>query len=170
MQVPRKSPAKRLFQEDEYDKFLTMDVIKSFDSITEKMLPDGYVMQRYAEHLVMYEMTMTEEGAPVIQSCIRIDNDLRVKLFYRGSPLPLPEWFRKGRDCRLTRCSMLENLFNYVKVEGEQTSDIFSELRKISFQKKPRFSPSVIRYALLLRYTSVQAYKVVATEFPFPSL
>ena len=76
--------------------------------------------------------------------CIRIDDDLHVKLFYKGSPVPLPEWFRKGRDCKLTRKSMLQNLPNYVRIEEEQTSSIFEELKQIQFQKKPRFSSSII--------------------------
>ena len=115
----------------------------------------------------MYDVYEVEEGPSVIGACIRAD--LRVKLFHEGDPLPLPEWFRKGSNCRLTRRSMIDNLANYVKVEGEQTSDIFKELKALRLQKKPRFSNSVIRYALLLRYTSLQ-YRLVANDFPLPSL
>ena len=37
---------------------------------------------------------------------VRVDRDLNVKLFYKGSPLPLPQWFHHGRDCHLTRKSI----------------------------------------------------------------
>ena len=40
--VPRKSPRKRLFQEDQYQKFLENDVISSYDDIDEKLTPTGY--------------------------------------------------------------------------------------------------------------------------------
>ena len=141
-----------------------------FDDINKKMTPSGFAMARYAEHLVIYELKTSELSVPEVHACVRVDNDLHVKLFYKGSPIPLPEWFRKGRNCRFERRSMLQNLLNYVKLEGEQTSHIFDELQQLRFQKKPRFSRNIIRYALLLRYTSLQAYNVIAKEFPFPSL
>ena len=36
-----------------------------------------------------------------VTNCVRVNRDLNVKLFYNGSPLP--QWFRYGRDCRLTK-------------------------------------------------------------------
>ena len=119
---------------------------------------------------MFYKLELNELSVPVVKECIRVDDELHVKLFYKGSPVPLPEWFRKGRDCKLTRKSVLQNLPNYVRIEGEQTSSIFEELKQIQFQKKPRFSSNVIRYALLLRYTSLQSYRLIAKDFPLPSL
>ena len=168
--VPRKSPRKRLFQEDQYQKFLENDAISSYDDIDEKLTPTGYTLTRFDQHLVFYKLELNELSVPEVKECIRIDDELHVKLFYKGSPVPLPEWFRKGRDCKLTRKSMLQNLPNYVRIEGEQTSTIFEELKQIQFQKKPRFSSSIIRYALLLRYTSLQSYRLIAKDFPLPSL
>ena len=168
--APRKSPKKRLFQEDQYQKFLDDDMIRSYDEIDDTLTPTGYTLTRYDHHLVFYKVTINNLSVPEVTECIRIDNDLHVKLFYKGSPVPLPEWFRKGRDCKLSRKSMLQNLPNYVKLEGEQTSSIFEELKQIQFQKKPKYSNNVIRYALLLRYTSLQSYRLVANDFPLPSL
>ena len=168
--VPRKSPRKRLFQEDEYPKYLERDIIRSFADIDEKFTPAGFTMSRFNEHLVFYKLELDELSIPQVTSCIRIDNDLHVKLFYRGAPLPLPEWFRQGRDCKLTRKGMLQNLPCYIELEGEQTSSVFEELRKLQHQKKPKFSLKVIRYALLLRYTSLQSYRLIAEHFHLPSL
>ena len=39
--VPRKSPRKRIFQEDEYEKFLLSDAISSFDDISESLATLG---------------------------------------------------------------------------------------------------------------------------------
>ena len=125
MSIPRKSPRKRPFQDDQYPTFLEADVIKSFDHIDEKMAPNGFTFAKYDDHLVFYELKTDGLFIPEVTICIRIDDDLHVKLFYRGSPIPLPEWFRKGRECKFSRKSMLQNLVSYVKVEGEQTSEIF---------------------------------------------
>ena len=168
--VPRRSPRKRLFQEDEYSKFLEADIIRSFSDIDDKLTPSGWSISKFEEHLVFFKLTTNALSVPEVTSCIRVDNDLHVKLFYKGAPVPLPEWFRKGRDCKLTRRSMLQNLPNYIELEGEQTSSIFEELRKLQHQKKPKFSMDVIRYALLLRYTSLQSYRLNAEHFPLPSL
>ena len=117
--VPRKSPRKRLFQEDQYQKFLDNDVIKCFDEIDEKLTPTGFTLTKFDQHLVFYKLELNELSVPEVQECIRIDDDLHVKLFYKGSPVPLPEWFRKGRDCKITRKSMLRNLPNCVRIEGD---------------------------------------------------
>ena len=43
--------------------------------------------------------------------------------------------------------------------------------RKISKRfKKKRTSFNIIRYSLLLRYSSLQTYRLLIKEFPFPSL
>ena len=36
--------------------------------------------------------------------------------------------------------------------------------------KRPVYSAKVIRYALFLRYTSIQSYKILLEDFPLPSL
>ena len=33
---------------------------------------------------------------PEVTECIRIDKELHVKLFFKVSPVPLPQWFRHG--------------------------------------------------------------------------
>ena len=109
-------------------------------------------------------------NVPEITDCARVDRDLHVKLFYKGSRLPLPQRFCHRRDCRLTRKSMIENFPNYIKLEGEQTFNILEELKELKFKKKRIFSSNIIRYSLLLRCTSLQTYRLLMKEFPFPSL
>ena len=99
---------------------------------------------------------------------------LHVKLFSVASPIPLPEWFQKWSDCCLRKKSMLENfpghIRNFVGVK-KLPDDILSELELIQYKKpvdKPKYSVNMLRYALLLRYTSVQAYLLVtAVSFTF---
>ena len=64
---------------------------------------------------------------------------------------------------------MMQNFPNYIKLEGEQTFSILEELKELKFKKKRIFSSNVIRYSLL-RYTSLQTYRLLMKEFPFPSL
>ena len=47
MSVPQKSPRKRLFQEDEYSKFLEADIIRSFADIDEKLTPAGFTKSQF---------------------------------------------------------------------------------------------------------------------------
>ena len=44
------------------------------------------------------------------------------------------------------------------------------ELRKRQFKKSQIYSSEIIQYALLLRYTSFQSYKLLLDEFSLPSI
>ena len=84
--------------------------------LMQNMILSGFVLTQYAEHFVMYELKPSELSVPAIQSCLRVDSDLHVKLFCKGSPIKVSEWFRKRRDCRFTRRCRLQNLVNYAKL------------------------------------------------------
>ena len=64
---------------------------------------------------------------------------------------------------------MLENFPSYLESQTENIS-IFDELRKIKFRKNRVYSSEIIQYALLLRYTSLQSYKLLLDEFSLPSI
>ena len=145
--------------------FEQQDKIKSFEDIDSTLTPPGYTFQKYDDHVVFYHFEINVLNVPKVTDCVRVNQDLHVKLFYKSSPLP--QRFRHGRDCRLTRKSMMQNFPNYIKLEGQQT---FSILEELKFKKKRIFSSNVIRYSLLLRYTSLQTYRLLIKEFPFPSL
>ena len=114
-------------------------------------------------------MTENNDSIPEVTDCIRVEKNLHVKLFYKGSPLSLPEWFRHGRNCCLSRKSMMENFPVYFQSQAEIFSSVFDELREYKFNKRPVYSAKVIRYALFLRYTSIQSYKILLEDFPLPS-
>ena len=150
--------------------FEQQDKIKSFEDIDSTLTPPGYTFQKYDDHVVFYHFETNVLNVPEVTDCARVDRDLHVKLFYKGSPLPLPQWFRHGRDCRLARKSMMQKFPSYIKLEGEQTFSILEELKELKFKKKRIFSSNVIRYSLLLRYASLKTYRLLIKEFPFPSL
>ena len=64
---------------------------------------------------------------------------------------------------------MLENFPSYLESQTENFL-IFDELRKRQFKKNQVYSSEIIQYALLLRYTSLQSYKLLLDEFPLPSI
>jgi len=105
---------------------------------------------------------------------IVVGKDLCVKLFYEGSPVPLPEWFRKGHSCKLSRISMLKNFPPYIMNRvTDMSNDVLKELHGMQYLKskgRPPYSSNLIRFALMQRYTSAQSYKLLLEEMPLPSL
>ena len=65
---------------------------------------------------------------------------------------------------------MIENLPLYIQGEAEEHGSILEELSQLKHTKKPVYSANLIRYALMLRYSSLPAYKQLLTEFNLPSV
>ena len=91
----------------------------------------------YSKNFTFYKIEFSEIGAPEVTECIKIDKELHVKLFFKGCPVPLPQWFHQGIDCRLTRKSMLENFPVYLTTYADNHSSIFEEF----LRKKPFTQP-----------------------------
>ena len=131
--------------------------------------PHGYLFAKYEDHVVFYKIVLNELHVPEVTASIRVDDKLLEKLFLRDSPVPLPQWFRYEHNCELTSKSVLENFLWYLESQTEKFP-IFDELRKRQLKKNQVYSSEVIQYALLLRYTSLQSYKLLLDEFPLPSI
>ena len=85
--------------------------------------------------------------------------------------VPLPSWFVNGRNAKLTRYSMLQNFPSYFNSFNE--NKIIAEMSKLqhySSKGRPPYSSDMIRFALLLRYTSGQAYSLLLKTLPLPSI
>ena len=89
---------------------------------------------KYEDHVAFHKIVLNELHVPEVTACIRVDDKLHVKLFPRGSPVPLSQWFRYGHNCKLTSKSMLENFPSYLESQAENFS-IFDEFRKRQFKK-----------------------------------
>ena len=111
----------------------------------------------------------------MIYESIKLDQSLHVQLQFNGHPVPLLAWFTKGRNATLTRFSQLNNFPNAIRVVSEETEcsrSLLNEMLDISnYQAKgrPPYSSAMIRFALHLRYTSLQSYKLLE-KFPLPSI
>ena len=89
-------------------------------------------------------------------------------------PLPLPSWFVNDHNAKLDNLSMLENFPPYIRstaIENQQV--LLDELKQRELCKptgRTPFSTPMIRFALHLRHTSLQAYKLLLDTFPMPSI
>ena len=98
---------------DEMEKFKEMDVVRSIDCLSESCSPKGFSFKRLKDYVLFYKIFLDEASqAPCVES-IRVDQDLHVKLHYKGSSIPLPEWFSDSRY-RMTSAGMLENFVTHI--------------------------------------------------------
>ena len=128
--------------------------------MNESLCPTGYQLEKDENEAIFYKIELHSVLSILqISETIVVDRMQHVKLFSVASPIPLPEWFRKGSDCCLRKKSMLENFPSYIRnfVEVKKLpDDILSELELIWYKKpvdKPKYSVNMLRYALVLRYT-----------------
>jgi len=173
----RKSPTRRTSTlPDQLDEFKQQDQIKQFSEIDASFCPGpAYQLQLFKDKAVFYKTdNCSIYDIPMITETIVITDSLNVKLFFKGIPVPLPEWFRKGSNCCLKSKSMLENFPPYLRSFAEKsTNDVQDELQRLKYKKPdngPKYSTQLLQFALLLRYTSLPAYKLLKEFFPIPSL
>ena len=174
LSTPRKAPKIRNIEPDQMQEFMAKDKLESFADIdVTKHCPPGYSSKINDDSIVFYTISYDELGLPSVNRCIRIDKNLHIKLQVKGRMMPLPKWFINSHNAKLTRFSMLENFPQYLQsAEEAHPSSIIDDLRKMEFyasKGRPPYSAQVMRYALIQRYTSAAAYRVMLKEFPLPS-
>ena len=175
----RKIPKLRGVYEDEINEFNRLDMIHDFETLGEEHAPPGFQTRKDDDCIVYYHLKFDEKTKfPRVFESIRIDTELHVQLQYNGTKVPLPDWFHVGRNAKLNRISMIGNFPSYLRNVAEDKSNddgsmsILDELeqRKYYHRKgRPPYSAALIRYALLLRYTSAQAYRLLLKQFALPS-
>ena len=79
--LPKQSPKKRVFQEDQYDEFKRNNNIIVLESITES----DCLYAKYQDHVVYHKIVLNQLHVPEVKACIRVVCKLHVKLFLRGS-------------------------------------------------------------------------------------
>ena len=115
---------------DQLDHFNDHDKIANFSRIGESLYPSGYNLQINKNRAVFYKLENCKKfDIPTVTEAIVIDDDHHVKLLFSGSPIPLPPWFAKGKDCRLTKKFHLENFPPYIKsFSDNRATKIMDEL------------------------------------------
>ena len=96
----RKPPSGVTTLPDQLDDFNDYDKISDFSSIGESLCPSGYKLRFDKSRAVLCELKNCKTfDIPTVLEAIVIDDDLQVKLFFSGFPIPLPPWFVEGKDC-----------------------------------------------------------------------
>ena len=81
--VPRKSPTKRVYQQDQFKLLEEQNKIKSFDDVDSTLTPPGYTFHKYDDHVVFPRLKTNVLIIPEVTYCVRVDRDLYVKFFTR---------------------------------------------------------------------------------------
>ena len=87
--------------------------------------------------------------------------------------MPLPQWSVQGHNVTPKKVTYLENFPAYIRnTATDNYNKLLHELNQRNFYKQQGRPPyaSVIRYALHLRHTSLQAYRLFSERFPMPYL
>ena len=98
---------------------------------------------------------------------------MHYKLTFQGLIIPFLEWFRSGHNCSLTWFSVLENFASYIKNKSVDYNVILKELYTIQnykTQRRPKHSTVMIKFPLLVWYTSYQTYRLSLEHLPLSSL
>ena len=157
------------------EDFKSRDLISNFGNLSDFNASAGYKCHKDENCIIFYNVAINEKsGFPRIQEAIKMDKDLHVKLQFCSNSVPLPQWFVKGRTARLSSFSMLDNFPTYLQsFKGKQNQLLIEMENQQHYKAKAHvpFFAELIRLALLLRYTSVQAaYRLLQENFPLPSL
>ena len=132
----RKPPSRVTALPDQLDDFNDHDKISDCSSIGESLCPSGYKLQIDKSRAVFYKLKNCKTfDIPTVTEAVVIDDDFHVKLIFSGSPIPLPPWFAKGKDCRLTKKSYLENFSPYIRsFSDNRATNIMDELQQIRYK------------------------------------
>ena len=68
--VPRKSPTKRVYQQDQFKLFEEQDKVKSSNDIEFTLTPPGYTFQKYDDHAVFYHHETNVLNVPEVTDCV----------------------------------------------------------------------------------------------------
>ena len=124
---------------------MNYNLINKLSDTEESLSPAGFSFKENNDYVTFYKTEFSKKSAPEVTECIKIDKELHVKLFSKG-PVLLPQWFRQGNDCRLTRKGMIENFPVYLRTYSDNRSLIFEELLQHRFTKKPIYLANIIKY------------------------
>ena len=101
LSIQRKPPTHRIFRPDQLETFKKNDSIDNFSDINEswlKFIGLDYIFVKNVAYALFYKIQKHYSSAPEITEWILINSNLHVKLIFKGSPIALTAWFRKGRN------------------------------------------------------------------------
>ena len=75
MSIPKKSPRKRIFQEEQFETFLANKSIKKLSDINGNLAPLGYSFQQKDNHVKFFKLVYNEMLLPEVTECIHKDKN-----------------------------------------------------------------------------------------------
>ena len=63
MTVPRRSPRKRIYQDDQYQSFMNYDLINKLSNIEESLSPAGFLFKENNDYVTFYKIEFSENRA-----------------------------------------------------------------------------------------------------------
>ena len=154
----RKTPTIRIFRPDELPTYKAKYEIKSFSDVVVKFIKDS---DEYIDF--HFDVTDNNITAYRVVICSGIE----------GCHIPPPSYIHLAEGSRLTSLDMLTNLPVYCRnAEGSCETNVIKELLQIQYYNpkgRPPYSNSVLRFALIMRYTSNSAYQYLKNFIPLPS-
>ena len=76
--VPQRTPRKRLYQEDQYESFISKDSVKDSKCLNESFFPSRYTFRKNDDHVLFYKLEENDMSIPEVIDCFRIDSELHV--------------------------------------------------------------------------------------------
>ena len=162
-----------------------MKFFRDIDSALKPLTLLGYTFQKYDDHFVFYRLETNLLNIPEVIDRVdetsllnipevmdQVNETSMLSCVTRVQLYLYPIGFvTEERGCRLKRGSMMQNVSNYIKLEGEQTFNILHELKELKFKKKKEyFRPMLLDIHFFKSYTSLQTYRLLMKEFQSPSL
>ena len=71
-------------------------------------------------------------NVPEVTDCVQVDQNLHVKLFCKGAPLPLPQWFRHCPERNIDGKWIKEQILDSLKTCGFRVSAIVSDNHSVN--------------------------------------
>ena len=156
--------------------FRDKDTISGFEDLDEHHCPPGYQFKGTDDYVIYYKLEFDSVTSfPNVFGSICVDRVMHLQLQSNGTPCSyLCVWFITGTDAKFRTFSQLENFPKDIK--NAANDDHYSFINELENRRhfkpkgRPPYSAAMMRYALLLRYTSLQAYKLLLGKFPLPSI
>ena len=63
--------------------------------MNESFIPSWYTFRKNDDHILFYKLEENKTSILEVTDCIIIDSELYVQPFFKGVPVPLPQWFRQ---------------------------------------------------------------------------
>ena len=73
MTVPRRSPRKSIYQDDQYESFMNCDLINKLSDIEECLSLAGFLFKKNNDYVTFYKIEFSEKSAPEVTECTKID-------------------------------------------------------------------------------------------------